>query len=251
MDNPFAGRVTPKEIDWPATGVTEWFAVESSRYTSIIYLLAKLLALRGLTMLEPAASLRESWKVIAVKLGVRIYRVWDWDDFWRKVAYIIVDDHTNPSATNLSKQVRTVMVQGNYAPFWHRSKYFMWASKSVEELLRFSQIISLVLARAAHDAEKNNIDRPSWFKELLALKEALDAARSPDGKAAPLFLKPTESGDGFSAGLSEDGDAHKIFVELDQTIGLVYLNGGGHTPNYIRTLALTLLEAADLADKST
>lgn len=249
MENPFAAKLEPKEIDWPALGIQEWFATESSRYTNAVVLLAKLVVRSGFAQIEPASSLKESWKVLAVKLGVRIYRAWDWDDLWRTVAYLVVNRHETPSAVNLAKEIKRVMIQKNYAPFWNRSKYFIWASRSVEELRRFSQILSLVLARAATDAERNKIDRPSWFKELQALKEAIDGARVPDGKLPALYIKSEGDGGCFSELIEGLGSNH-VQVKISEPDGLVYLNKGGFTPNYIRTLALTLLEAADMADKT-
>ncbi|APU89096.1 hypothetical protein Rctr85_075 [Virus Rctr85] len=206
-----------------------WFPDVGRYQFAAIKLLAKLAVRTGFTAIEPAATLRESWQRAAVQMGIRLYRQSDWNLFWLRVAYQIVDLHLGLSAAGqIAREVQKTMVVPNKSPFWRRASYFFWAARSQQiELQPLRQLLTLVLARAAFDADERNVDRPSWFNETVAIRDALETPVAP---ALPVVTYPNAEGAPTLLSIEKNGKE------------------GSLTPTQARALAFALLDAAEAAE---
>jgi hypothetical protein len=234
-------------IDWAAYGIPNngFFRYESTYQRRAAALIAAAIVRSGFTQVESAPTLYESWRRYAVKMGVRLVRPQDWDIFWRRVVYEILAEHWSIGTSSLVGEVKKVMVPPLNNVYWRRAAYFQWATRFVPDLTEFSKLVKLVLARAAHDAEMRNVDRPTWFNEMVSLRDALDEARfSAVGKPDTDTLQKTE-GVGYSVSLGDN----EVLVK-EENDQLVYINKKGYTPGQVRNFAMALLEAAEMSEKT-
>lgn len=218
-----------------------FFVPDTGKYAhNVAKVLARLFSRRGIGFYEPADTLDISLRKLARKMGLRYVRDTDWMLFWHTVAYQIVILDLTPAAPRLAAETRRIVAQPSptYAP---RYTYLLRATRSVVEQERLQQIFMIILAAAAFDADRRNIDRPTWFAELQAWRDAILAARFSMVKPpSSEYLLPQDNG--FSAEIA----GMRISVDEQQ----VYIDNKEYTPDEITHLGLALLEAAQLAMKS-
>lgn len=221
----------PIEIDWSSMGLSEYTTQNSAHHYRVVCLLAHLAVTRGFSMLEPAANEAESWRKLAIKLGIKLVHDSDWDDFWRSVCLHIINNYgTEPRLREFAVKMKNSMLKKPIVKTWPRIEYLLSAIHNAGELIRFSQILTVIVSRAAADSDRLNVDRPTWFREFRTLRDvALEAVISAQGGKAKI---------GQSGQLPDE-----LAVSMNnQTIQLAERS---LDPETARMLALHLLDAAN------
>jgi hypothetical protein len=228
-----------RELDAPHNG----FYFPESRYArNAAMTLARLFSRQGTGFIEPADTLKESWTKLARKIGLRYVREREERMFWLSVSYQVVILNIAPAAANIAGEIKRIMAPGQ--PFYPpRHTYLKYATTSSAELERLDQMLVVILATVADEADRANIDRPTWFGELESWRNAVQTARFSVGK------KPENEyfkgdGSGFYFAEIENQD---IAIHED---GVVYVNDWTMGAPELRRLALALLEAAKLSEEA-
>lgn len=227
-----------QELDAPHRG---FYFPESKLARNAAATLARLFSRRGIDLIEPADNLYDSWIILARKLGLRFNREREWRLFWLSVSYQVVTQNTAPAAARIAEEIRRIMAPGQplYPP---RHTYLKYATRSVLELERLEQMLTIILATVAAEADKLNVDRPTWFGELESWRNAAQTARFPVGhKPETEYL--AKQGDEFYFAVIEGID---IMVSGDSAEVVEQAMGAPE----LRRLALALLEAANLVEEA-